>query len=76
VGAALIQSLELGSAEFECAEANKADRRVSYRILYISHALQPENARIFPLSNPRSRKGPGFFADLRAVRHLYFPLQP
>ena len=31
-----------------------------YRILYITDALHPENAQIFPLPNPRSREGLAF----------------
>ncbi len=71
-----LQSLELGSTEFDCADTHKADRRVHYRILYVTDALHPENARIFPLPNPRSRAGLLFFTDRQAGRRLYFPLKP
>lgn len=74
-GPAMIQSLELGSTEFRCAEACKAERKARYRILYVTDALHPENARIFPLPNPRSREGLAFFTDLHAGHRLYFPLK-
>ena len=75
-GPATVQSLELGPTEFRCAEACKADRRTRYRILYVTDALHPESARIFPLPNPRSREGLAFFTDLNAGHRLYFPLKP
>ena len=74
-GPALVQSLELGSTEFGCAEACKAERKARYRILYVTDALNPKNARIFPLPNPRSREGLAFFTDLHAGHRLYFPLK-
>ncbi|MBZ9775046.1 hypothetical protein [Mesorhizobium sp. CO1-1-8] len=70
-----VQSLELGPSEFRRADSCKADRRERYRILYITDALHPEKARIFPLPNPRSRQGLAFFTDLTAGRRLYFPLE-
>lgn len=75
-GPAPVQSLELGSTEFDCAEAYKADRRTRFRILYITNALHPEHARIFVLPNPRSRAGLTFFTDLRGGHRLHFPLSP
>ena len=75
-GPAPVQSIELGSTEFECAEVCRADRRARYRILYITDALHPERARIFVLPNPRGRRGRGFFTDLQAGQRLYFPLKP
>jgi len=75
-GPAMVQSLELGSTEFRCAEACKAEGRTRYRILYVTDALHPDNARIFPLPNPRSREGLAFFTDLHAGHWLYFPLKP
>lgn len=75
-GSGTVQSLELGSTEYRSAEASKADRRVRYRILYITDALHPERANIYPLPNPRSREGLTFFTDLHAGHRLYFPLKP
>ncbi|RWI33316.1 MAG: ATP-binding protein [Mesorhizobium sp.] len=75
-GLGAVQSLELGPTEYRCAEACKADRRARYRILYITDALHPERASIYPLPNPRSRAGLTFFTDLHAGRRLYFPLKP
>jgi hypothetical protein len=69
-----VQSLELGASEFRSAEACKADRRERYRILYITDALNPDKASIFPLPNPRSRQGLSFYTDTHAGRRLYFPL--
>jgi len=74
-GPLAVQSLELGSSELKRAEMCKADRRERYRILYITNALHPEKAQIFPLPNPRSRQGLSFFADRQASQRLYFPLK-
>ncbi|RJT30822.1 hypothetical protein D3227_29940 [Mesorhizobium waimense] len=75
-GSGAVQSLELGPTEYRCAEACKADRRARYRILYITDALRPEKANIFPLPNPRSREGLTFYTDMHAGHRLYFPLKP
>ena len=73
-GPLAVQSLELGASEFRRADLCKADRRERYRILYVTDALHPEKAQIFPLANPRSRTGRSFFADRQAGQRLYFPL--
>ena len=61
-GPDMVQSLELGSTEFRRAEACKAERKARYRYLYVTDALNPENARIF---RSRTREAE---RDLRSSR--------
>jgi hypothetical protein len=68
--------IELGSTEVACAENCRADNRSHYRILFVTDALNPEQAQLFVLQNPRSREGLEFYTEqLSAGVRLHFPMQ-
>lgn len=68
--------IELGSTEVACAENCRADNRSHYRILFVTDALNPEQAQLFVLQNPRSREGLDFYTEqLSAGVRLHFPMQ-
>ncbi len=70
------QVVELGSSEIAKAESCRTEGRSHYRILFVTNALQPENARIFVLHNPRSRQGLSFYTEQESAGvRLHFPIE-
>ena len=70
------QVVELGSSEIAKAESCRTEGRSHYRILLVTNALQPENARIFLLHNPRSRQGLTFYTEQESAGvRLHFPIE-
>ena len=69
------QMVELGSSEIARAESCRAEGRTHYRVLYVTNALAPEEARLFVLPNPRSKDGLAFFTEQQSTGvRLHFPL--
>lgn len=69
------QVVELGSSEIAKAESCRSEGRSHYRILFVTDALRPEQAKIFVLHNPRSRQGLDFYTEQETAGiRLHFPI--
>jgi hypothetical protein len=55
--------IEMGSTEILQAEACRAETRTHYRILHVTNALHPAQARLTVLPNPRSVEGLAFYSE-------------